>query len=93
MQTYNDTPTKLTQHQDYSVSLRLRRNGDGTDTPSMDMVLHALETAANSFLGMALRIEEGNTRNGERLSDAVDYRKLQARYQALADQVREACRG
>lgn len=90
--TYNDNPTRLTQHQDYSVSLRLRRHSDGTDTPSMDMVLHALETAALSFTHQAMTCEEGRGRMGDTAAHAPDYHKLAARYNALADQVRRALR-
>lgn len=91
--TYNDNPTQLTQHQDYSVSLRLRRHSDGTGTPSMDMVLHGLEQAATSFQGSAFRVEEGRGMRGEGAADVAMYRKLAAQYQALADQVRQALAG
>lgn len=74
---------KVTRHEDYSVSLRLRRHGDGSDDPSMDDVVGSLQSAAGQMDVMALKFPH----------DAEGYRRLSVRYTALAAELWRACTG
>lgn len=81
---------KLTRHQDYSLSLRLRLHGDGTETPSADDLLHCLEAGALGMQQMAMKCEQGLGLMGDRPQDAAGYLALAERYQRMADAVRAA---
>lgn len=81
----------LTLHNDFSLSIRLRLHGDGTDTPSMDDIVASLQQAALSMRHMAAKCRDGTGLMGDRPSDAPGYDRIADRYESLAAQINQ-CR-
>lgn len=80
----------LTVHTDYTLSIRLRQHGDGTDTPSMDDIVASLQQAALSMRHMAATCREGRGRFGDTAASAPGYDRLADRYEALSKDINAA---